>query len=346
MRIPLLFAALFVSIVSAAPAVGQSFNYAEDCARSVDNATVYVPANDELSLPGGTPVELNDTLAVYTPRNTCAGYGVWGGDGIIFAAAGSDSTTSRDGYLAGEQLRFEVFDVSEKTATDLDSSVTYATCAGSALSLCRDDGAYVDGTVHRVKALGSGGELPVELAAFTASLDGTTAVLEWTTASETNNAGFGVQHRAPDADTFATLTFVEGAGTTDQPTSYRVRARDLARGTHQFRLRQVDIGGAAHMTDPVSVRVEGRRALALRPPAPNPVRRAAQLAFTTKQDGPVTVALYNVLGQRVRTLYDRTARADREQELTVSVDGLSSGTYFVRLRAPSGSRTRRLTVVQ
>jgi len=188
--------------------------------------------------------------------------------------------------------------------------------------------------------------LPVELATFQATADGRGAILEWRTASETNNAGFEVQHRAPEEDAFTEMTFVDGAGTTEQPESYRVRAEDLRSGTHRFRLRQVDTDGTSHTTDPVSVRVEVKQELALRPPAPNPVRQSTRLAFTVKQDGPATVALYDVLGQRVRTLYDRAARIGREHELEVSAHGLSSGTYFVRLRAPSGTRTRRITVVR
>jgi len=40
-----------------------------------------------LSLPTGTTVEDHDTLAAYTARGTCAGYGVWGEDGATFAVA-------------------------------------------------------------------------------------------------------------------------------------------------------------------------------------------------------------------------------------------------------------------
>jgi hypothetical protein len=346
MRIPLLLAVLSVSIVCAVPAAGQSFSYAEDCAKSVDNATVHVPANDDLSLPNGAAVEPNDTLAVYTDRGTCAGYGARGENGTTFAAAGPDSSDQNErGYAVGESLKFEVFDVSEATAVDMGANVRYTPCTDVMLSLCRDDGQYADGTVHQVARFMSDA-LPVELTAFTASLDGRTALLKWRTASETNNAGFEVQHRAPGVDTFATATFLEGAGTTDAPTSYRVRVPDLGPGTHQFRLRQINTNGASHTTDPIRIQVTPPRALALHAPAPNPTRRTARLAFTVKQDGPVTVALYNVLGQRVRTLYDQTARAGREHELRISADGLSSGTYFVRLRAPGGTRTRRLTVVQ
>jgi hypothetical protein len=345
MRAPLSIVLLVLGMVPPMPAAGQSVAYSRDCAVSVDNATVHVPPGN-LSLPTGPSVEAGDTLAVYTARGTCAGYGVWGEDGATFAVAGPDSSAQNErGYSAGERLKFEVVDVSAGGVVDVGSDVVYTSCGDTGLPLCRDDGRYADGTIHQVAAFGANA-LPVELAAFTASLDGRTALLTWRTASETSNAGFEVQHRAPDADTFATVTFVEGTGTTDEPTSYRARVPALSPGAHQFRLRQVDTDGSAHPTDPLRVRVDVRRALTLSPPAPNPTRRAARLAFTTKQDGPATVVLYNVLGQRVRTLYDQPARAGREHELEVSAEGLSSGTYFVRLRAPSGTKARRVVVLR
>jgi hypothetical protein len=342
----LLLLTLCVGLLGTGSAAAQSFTYAQDCVSNVDNATVYVSASDSLALPDGQPVEPKDTVAVYTADQTCAGYGVWTEGGVTFAAAGPDSMASSDGYSSGEPLKFEVFDVSEKTATDLDSNVTYASCAGSVLSLCRDDGAYANGTVHQVVGLGSGGELPVELAQFTAALDGRTAVLEWRTSSETNNTGFEVQHQGPDAAGYDRLGFVEGAGSTNEPQSYRFRAKALPPGPHQFRLRQVDADGSATLSDPVAVEVRAERTLALRATGPNPVRQATQLAFTVKQSGPATMILYNVLGQRVKRLYDREAAPGTRYSVDVRADDLSSGTYFARLQTRTGTRTQRIVVVK
>jgi hypothetical protein len=350
MSVRLLSTLLFMLVLSVPLWTGlasaQSFRYAQDCVSNVDNATIYVASSDSLRLPDGRPVEPKDTVAVYTADQTCAGYGVWTEAGVTFAAAGPDSMASSDGYAAGEPLKFEVFDVSSETATDLDSSVTYASCATSALSLCRDDGAYTNGTVHQVRALTSRGELPVELAAFTASLDGTTAVLEWKTSSETNNAGFEVQHQGPEASGYSRLGFVEGAGSTSTAQSYRFRAKALPPGPHQFRLRQVDMDGSATLSDPVSVEVRAEQKLALRATGPNPVRQATQLAFTVKRSGPATMALYNVLGQRVMLLFDRKATPGSRYSVDVRADDLSSGTYFARLQAATGTRTQRIVVVR
>lgn len=138
-------ASLFVPI-----AEGQTFTYAEECISKVDNATVHVPAEAD-SLPGGTPIEAGDTLAVYTAQGTCAGYGVWEeGNGTTFAAAGSDSLDiTDDGYSIEEALKFEVFDVSAGKETDIGSGATFAPCDSLGVPVCAE-GRYEDGTFHQV----------------------------------------------------------------------------------------------------------------------------------------------------------------------------------------------------
>ena len=151
---PRLLLSVVIALVGAGlfgpTAEGQTFTYAEECISKVDNATVHVPAEAD-SLPGGTPVEAGDTLAVYTAQGTCAGYGVWDADkGATLAAAGSDSLdVSADGYSAEDSLKFEVFDVSKGSAVDVGSDVTFASCDSLGIPVCAE-GAYEDGTFHQV----------------------------------------------------------------------------------------------------------------------------------------------------------------------------------------------------
>ena len=133
------------------------------------------------------------------------------------------------------------------------------------------------------------------MTAFRASLDGTAAVLQWETSSETDNAGFEVQRQGPDASGYVDEGFVEGAGTTNEPRQYRFCAEELETGEHQFRLRQVDTEGTATLSDPVAVRVRPPRVLSLEARGPNPVRTTAQLSFTVPETQTAQVSLYNVI---------------------------------------------------
>jgi len=186
--------------------------------------------------------------------------------------------------------------------------------------------------------------LPVELASFTATLDGTTAQLQWETLSETNNAGFEVQHAAPEGD-FEALGFVEGHGTTDTPQQYAFDTDELAPGTHQFRLKQTDFDGTSELTEARTVEVALEESVVLNT-APNPVRDNGTVQFAVQQAEPVTVSVYNMLGQRVETLYEGTPTPDQVQTVSLDTSTLSSGTYFVRIEGASLQKTRRIAVIR
>ncbi len=84
----------------------------------------------------------------------------------------------------------------------------------------------------------------------------------------------------------------------------------------------------------------------LEPNYPNPFNASTRIPYRVATPGPVRLAIYNALGQPVRTLVDQVlavgvyqARWDaRDQEET----GVAAGVYFTRLHYPGGVQTRRL----
>ena len=196
-----------------------------------------------------------------------------------------------------------------------------------------------------------GDPLPVELAEFVGRQVGESSVrLRWKTSSETNNAGFEVQHQGPSTEEWAELGFVEskaeGGTATTQSLTYAFTAGDVAAGTHRFRLRQVDLDGSSTRTDPVVVDVQMEEAVRLSAPSPNPVRSGASLRFSVKEPAETTVRLYNALGQQVATVYEGRPAAGESQRVRVRTAELSSGMYLIRLQAGQHAQTRRLTVVK
>jgi surface protein len=189
--------------------------------------------------------------------------------------------------------------------------------------------------------------LPVELAGFDATSDHEAVHLTWNTVSETDNAGFEVQRRPDGAEAWTDVGFVEGAGTTDQPRQYRYTVeKDLAPGTHHFRLRQVDTDGSAHLSRAITVERTMTEPVRLTSPAPNPVQNRATVSIAVKEAQTTTLRLYNVLGQQVAILYRGTPTAGEAQRVDLSARKLSSGVYFLRLQAGERTRMQRLTVVK
>jgi hypothetical protein len=189
--------------------------------------------------------------------------------------------------------------------------------------------------------------IPVELATFNGKATESSARLTWQTASETNNAGFEVQQQKESG--WTQVGYVESkaqGGTTTETTSYSFVAEDLSAGTHQFRLKQVDLDGSSTLTDPVTVDIQMQEALRLTAPAPNPVSSTATLSFAVKEQTETTITLYNTLGQRVATLYEGTPQAGEQQRTQLDATGLSSGTYFLRLQAGAHTTSQQVTVVR
>ncbi len=187
--------------------------------------------------------------------------------------------------------------------------------------------------------------LPVELSRFQVRAAGADALLRWATASETNNAGFRVEHRRPGADAWTRHQFVEGAGTTRQPQDYEMRVQNLLSGTHQFRLVQVDLDGTTHVHASRSVTIRPNDGVSLRV-RPHPIRQQGHVSLHASPRKPVTVALYDVLGERVRVLHEGPLGAGGHLRIPVPAASLASGTYFVRVVSAEGTYTRRLVVTR
>ena len=95
------------------------------------------------------------------------------------------------------------------------------------------------------------------------------------------------------------------------------------------------------VTEQTPVASEGapERGTALAPPAPNPSRGTARIAYTLDADGPATLEVLDGLGRRVAVLANGPHAAG---EHVAHADGLAAGVYVVRLTTADGSAVRTL----
>ncbi|GAB3574211.1 hypothetical protein GCM10027345_07810 [Hymenobacter daeguensis] len=101
--------------------------------------------------------------------------------------------------------------------------------------------------------------LPVGLTAFQAERQGQNALLTWTTASEHNNRGFGLEVSL-DGKAYRQIGFVgaEGSGTSSTARTYRfVDAAEGKTGVRYYRLRQDDRDGGSQYFAPQQLRFDG-----------------------------------------------------------------------------------------
>jgi flagellar hook assembly protein FlgD len=88
----------------------------------------------------------------------------------------------------------------------------------------------------------------------------------------------------------------------------------------------------------------------LMPTSPNPVRNSAEFRFGLAKGAQASLGIYNVLGQRVKTLVSGNLAAGNH---TVKWNGcdengrkVSSGVYVYRLTAGDNTSIRRFTVIR
>ena len=78
----------------------------------------------------------------------------------------------------------------------------------------------------------------------------------------------------------------------------------------------------------------------------NPTPDDVTVRYRVAEDQPVTVALYDAVGRRVRTLYAGPAQAGRDHTVRVARGGLAAGTYVVRVVGGAASGAARVVVVR
>jgi len=223
----------------------------------------------------------------------------------------------------------------------------------ASLSFSGGDLSQVNGTAQstidqRAYLSTSSTALPVELASFDGRATPDGVALEWQTASEQNNAGFRVQRRAADAGRWTTLGRKDGQGTTTQPHEYRFADTEVPYEADSltYRLKQIDTDGSTAYSAPITVARSAVTQVELLGTYPNPARTRATVRFAVPegQAQAVTLRLYDVLGRAVRTV--RSTAEPGRHSVALDTQGLTSGVYFLRLRAGDATKTQRLTVVQ
>ncbi len=203
------------------------------------------------------------------------------------------------------------------------------------------------------------GPVPVQLASFTGSAvpQNNSIVFNWRTISETNNYGFYLQRAETATSGYTDLpnSFMPGHGTTVMPHDYSWTYVNAPAGSGHYRLRQVDLDGTIHYTEPIVVingvtsageRVGAPTRFELGQNYPNPFNPSTEIAFSVDVTGDAQLVVYNSIGQQVTTLYDGVAQAGQMHRVRLDASALASGTYFYRLVSGQKNELRKMILLK
>jgi len=192
------------------------------------------------------------------------------------------------------------------------------------------------------------GGLPVELVTFIADVTDNNVLINWTTATETNNQGFEVQRKSVVGD-FVTIGFVEGQGTTTEQHNYSFIDKSLSEGKYSYRLKQIDYDGGFEYSKTIEVAIHNPLKFSLSQNYPNPFNPSTKISWQSPVGGWQTLKVYDVLGNLVTTLIDEYKPAGNyevEFKSTVGSLQLANGIYFYQLKAGSFVDTKKMILLK
>ncbi|HMU44051.1 MAG TPA: exo-alpha-sialidase [Ignavibacteriaceae bacterium] len=186
--------------------------------------------------------------------------------------------------------------------------------------------------------------VPVELTSFTANSNSLgEVVLNWTTATETNNKGFDVE-RMIDGK-FVKVGYVPGFGTTTEPRNYSYTDSKLSQGKHTYRLKQVDFNGTFEYSNQVEIEVSAPVKFALEQNYPNPFNPSTVISYSLPQKELVTIKVIDILGREVATLVNEIKPAGKF-EVEFDASSLASGVYVYQIKAGAFATSKKMLLTK
>jgi hypothetical protein len=79
---------------------------------------------------------------------------------------------------------------------------------------------------------------------------------------------------------------------------------------------------------------------------PNPFNPSTKISFTVARTQYTTLAVYNLLGQHVKTLFEGIAEGRKEYVVTFDASPLASGLYFCKMQIPARTIVRKMILMK
>ncbi len=205
---------------------------------------------------------------------------------------------------------------------------------------------------------------PVELTSFSGKLINKTVILNWETATELNNYGFEIERASfredgttPDNAEWKTIGFVEGHGNSSSPKNYSFIDTNIPTGNVNvsYRLKQIDTDGTFELSELINIKLEepnSSQQIVLKQNYPNPFGASVSagntnttIKYTIAQKGFISLTVYNILGEEVRTLVNKEqAPGSYDVQFSPFLRGeeLPSGIYIAKIISGNFSKNIKM----
>lgn len=219
-----------------------------------------------------------------------------------------------------------------------------------------------DTTLGLVKFMPFALTVPVELISFNATVVNQSVMINWSTATETNNAGFEIE-RSPsqnpsiregglDQFNWTRIGFVNGSGTTTEKSKYSFCDHNPLPGKYYYRLKQIDFDGSFKYSNVIEIEIGVPNEFTLFQNFPNPFNPSTKIRYSIPSTPlpsanvqMVRLVVYDIIGNEVSTLINEEKQPGI-YEVEFDSKNLSSGVYFYTLRYGNYSATKKMILIR
>jgi hypothetical protein len=193
---------------------------------------------------------------------------------------------------------------------------------------------YTFGTINNIT-----NPLPIELLSFTAKADDDVVLVDWQTATETNNDYFIIE-RSKDGITSERIGIVQGAGNSNKVLDYEFVDQNPYSGVSYYRLTQVDYDGQSETFDWVAVNreVENEASVNI---YPNPLSSGSLNIQFDNYHGQTEIVIFDLSGRRV---YRDMKQIDSASQNFLLALNLPKGMYSVQIISENKIQIKKLII--
>jgi hypothetical protein len=192
--------------------------------------------------------------------------------------------------------------------------------------------------------------VPVELISFSAITKDDNVLLNWATATETNNKGFEIEKSkvliSKEKMKWEVIGFINGKGTTTEIQHYSFMDKDIPPGNYLYRLKQIDFDGSFSYTKEIKVEVSAPLTFALEQNYPNPFNPSTTIKFSINKNSVVDLRVYDLLGKEVGVMIDKQYMEAGKYSKKFDVRGLASGMYLYKLKSDDLTISKKMQLLK
>jgi hypothetical protein len=178
--------------------------------------------------------------------------------------------------------------------------------------------------------------VPAQFAEVEAGPDEGAALVTWTTEEERDSTTFVVEERINDE--WVPVGSSQGTG---QPGSeYQLRIEDPGPGWHTYRVTALGSEGGIATSSEIELEIPTGQDITVSAPFPNPSSQTASIEVSVSEVQDVRGELFDALGRRVSTVFNRYLEPGKRYRIAIPVSDLPSGTYGLRLAGTGVSFVR------